>query len=503
MKKAIPIPFAPHWPEPDLRYLQDDLSAPPSLPLDEVVSPRWACWLRQAAEAKAAPPDYVFGALLSVAGALIGNTRWVTPWSGWAEPPALWAAVIGNPSMNKSPGIDAILGPLKKVERAQRAAVQTELEQWREKAEVSQLVKNAWKESAKAAAKEGSDPPEMPPGATPGPQPVMPRLALSDATVEKLAAILEAQPRGALLARDELAGWLQSMSRYSGGGSDRPFWLEAYGGRPYSVERMGRDPVYVECLTVGVLGGIQPDRLKSLLMNADDDGLLARFLPIWPNPAPIQRPRERYDERFFEAAIYQLLSLSMISDDNGQPQPDFLAFSEDACEALDAFRQQVRAWEHGSDGILLSFIGKLPGLSLRVSLILAMLDWASGDTAEPKQISIEIFQRAQHLIREYFLPMARRAYAGAACDAGERAGRRLVALLRETGWQQFSTREIRRMERAGLSTISEINQGIVALEDADIVRAVPIPASAKGGRPRRLYDVNPVLTMTSRKKLRG
>lgn len=503
MRKAMPIPFVPHWPEPDLRYLQDELSAPPSLPLDEVVSPRWASWVRQAAEAKAAPDDYVFGALLSAAGALIGNSRWVTPWPGWAEPPVLWTAVIGNPSMNKSPGIDAILGPLKKVERAQRAEVQAELEQWREKAELSQLVKSAWKETAKAAAKEGSDPPVMPPAANPGPQPVMPRLALSDTTVEKLAAILEAQPRGALLARDELAGWLLSMSRYSGGGSDRPFWLEAYGGRPYSVERIGRDPVYVACLTVGVLGGIQPDRLKSLLMNADDDGLLARFLPIWPTPAPLKRPSEPHDEFLWEAAIHKLLSLSMTTDENGQVQPGFLAFSEDASDALDTFRRQVRAWEHEADGLLLSFIGKLPGLSLRVSLILAMLDWASGDTAEPKQISIGHFQRAAHLIGEYILPMARRAYAGAACDAGERAGRRLVTLLRETGWQQFSTREIRRSERAGLSTIAEINQGIVALEDADLVRAVPIPASAKGGRPQRLYDVNPVLSMTSRKKLRG
>lgn len=84
--------------------------------------------------------------------------------------------------------------------------------------------------------------------------------------------VVARQPRGTLLARDELSGWLQGMTRYAGGGSDRPFWLEAYGGRGYTVERMGRDPVHIDRLSIGVTGGIQPDRLKTLLIRSDDDG---------------------------------------------------------------------------------------------------------------------------------------------------------------------------------------------------------------------------------------
>ncbi|MCA0857281.1 DUF3987 domain-containing protein [Phaeobacter italicus] len=503
MKAVEPIPFAPTWPEPDPRYLRDDLHPAPALPLEDVVASRWATWIRQAAEAKAAPPDYVFGALLSVVGSLVGNARWAVPWPGWTEPPALWVAGIGNPSMNKSPGLDAVVGPLKRVESAKRAEVQAELMQWREKNEIAQLLKSTWKEAAKAAAKEGAALPQLPAAAHPGPQPVMPRFALSDSTVEKLATILEAQPRGTLLARDELAGWLLGMSRYSGGGSDRPFWLEAYGGRSFSVERVGRDPVYVSNLTVGVLGSVQPDRLKSLLMNADDDGLLARFLPIWPNPAPLRRPNAPHDEGFLEEAIERLVSLEMATNENGQFQPGYVTFAEDASAALDTFRHKVRTWEAQAEGLLLSFIGKMPGLSVRLSLVLAMLDWTGGDTDEPKEVTSVVFRRAEHLIEAYFLPMARRAYAGAARDAGERAGRRLIAVLRETGWQQFSTREIRRMERGGLSTMQEINLGIQALEEADIVRAVPTQASAKGGRPKRLYDVNPVLCISQNKSDRG
>jgi hypothetical protein len=89
-------------------------------------------------------------------------------------------------------------------------------------------------------------------------------LVVSDATIERLGAILARQPRGTLQMRDELAGWLEGMTRYAGGGSDRAFWLEAFGGRAYVVERMGREPLTVERLAIGVLGGIQPDRLRSL-----------------------------------------------------------------------------------------------------------------------------------------------------------------------------------------------------------------------------------------------
>jgi uncharacterized protein DUF3987 len=51
-----------------------------------------------------------------------------------------------------------------------------------------------------------------------------------------------------------------NMSRYSGG-EDNEFWLEAWNGSAYTVERMGRPPIAVNHLLVGVVGGLQPDKL--------------------------------------------------------------------------------------------------------------------------------------------------------------------------------------------------------------------------------------------------
>jgi hypothetical protein len=335
---------------------------------------------------------------------------------------------IGNPSSNKSPGLDAVLTPLRKVEREKRREVDAEHAAWAEAAELAKIAESTWKEAVKRALKEGDDAPDRPKEANPGPEPFLPRLACADATVERLAVIAAEQSRGTLLTRDELAGWLQGMTRYAGGGSDRPFWLEAYGGRSYTVERMGRPPVSVEHLTIGVLGGIQPDRLRTLLFKSDDDGLLARFLPFWPDPAPVRRPQGLPDEEFINSALTRLHALTMATNERDELRPWWVPFSEAARCQLDALRLNVRTWEGDAEGLLLSFIGKLPGLCARLSLILTYLDWVASGGDEPIEIDAATFARATRFIETYALPMARRAYADASLSKREQAARRLLAI---------------------------------------------------------------------------
>lgn len=493
MSHAEQIPFSPDWPEPSGRLLRSDLPPAPTLPLRDVFGSRLSQWVEDAAEAKGAPPDYVVSSVLSVLSSAIGNARWVTPWNGWNEPPVIWTMCVGLPSAGKSPAIDAALQPLRKAERILREAAEDDRKEWSERAELAKLAEATWKEAAKAAIKEGNTPPERPQDCDAGLPPHIPRLVVNDGTIERLGAILARQPRGTLQMRDELAGWLEGMQRYSGGGSDRPFWLEAFGGRNYTVERMGREPLTIDRLSIGVLGGIQPDRLKSLLFKSDDDGLLARFLPIWPDPAPLRRPGAWADEAMMERVLGKVLSLDLVTDEDGDTRPWFIPFSEDARSLMDDFRLTVRGWEAQSEGLMLSFIGKLPGLASRLALVLGYLDWAAEDDEEPHEISVNHFGRAAHLVEAYFLPMARRAYADAATPKAERAARRLVAIIREQGWRSFTSREVSRLDRSGLGTTKEINPALAMLEEGDCIRAVHPAATPQGGRPKKLYSVNPAL----------
>lgn len=493
MTEIREIPFTPDWPAPDAKFLRSEIPHAPPLPIEDVFGPRFATWAQQAAEAKGAPVDYVVFSVVSVLSSIIGNTRWVSPWRGWDEPPVIWAMLIGLPSAGKSPAIDAALRPLRAAERPLREAANAGKKEWSEKAEIAKLAESVWKETIKAAIKEGQTPPSRPKEANAGTPPHIPRLVVNDGTIERLGAILANQPRGILQMRDELAGWLEGMVRYSGGGSDRPFWLEAYGGRGFTVERMGREPLTIDRLTIAVMGGVQPDRLKTLLFNADDDGLLARFLPIWPEPAPLRRPGAWADEDLMRRVIEKLLTLNLMTDESDQKRPCIVNFTEGARDLMDEFRQAVRCWEGETEGLMLSFTGKLPGLAARLSLVLAFLDWASEGAEEPHQITVEHLGRAAHLVEEYIMPMARRAYADAAVTKSERAARRLVQIIREQGWRNFTSSDVLRLDRAGLGRKAALDPALDMLLDGNVIRAVQVPTGPQGGRPKRLYAVNSVI----------
>lgn len=111
------------WPAPDGRLLRPQRNSPPALP-SNLLSPAWQTWVETSAQAKGAPTDYVVGTLFSVASSLIGNSRSSSPWDGWTEPPVLWTLIIGSPSTNKSPAMDAVLEPLRELERQVRTARQ-------------------------------------------------------------------------------------------------------------------------------------------------------------------------------------------------------------------------------------------------------------------------------------------------------------------------------------------------------------------------------------------
>src|SRR5262249_45005350 len=113
---------------------------------------------------------------------------------------------------------------------------------------------------------------------------VAPRLYAVDVTIERMAQLLTARPRGMLLLVDELAGLFANLSRYSKG-DDRTFWLMSWDGGAYSVERKTPPPLEVANLLVGIVGGLQPDKLADCFKGAAD-GAYARFLFAWPRPAP-------------------------------------------------------------------------------------------------------------------------------------------------------------------------------------------------------------------------
>jgi hypothetical protein len=481
------------WPEPDLSVFDESRQPAPVFPLE--IFQYWEDWIRIMAESRSAPVDYVGTSLLSIVSTIIGHSRWVSPWEGWMEPPVIWTALIGIPSSGKSPALEAVLSPVRDLEVEISVDYPDELAEWETKKATAKEARDTWQDEVKTAHKNDCMAPLLPENAREPEKPVRPRIIVNDATIEALANILAAHSRGVLYIRDELAGWLQSFDRYSGGG-DRPFWVEAYGGRPYTVDRVKTDgePLVIPSLAISVTGGIQPDRLVSLLMKGDDDGLASRFLLSWPDPIRPKRPSCTPDSGQLLRALRRLREMRMGTDEQGKEQPITIMLSDDAASLFDEWRGDNADEQATANGLYLSHLGKMPGMVLRLALVLEHLTWSvsAEGTPEPPSISISSVGYAAHLVDSYFKPMAERAYGEAALPESERNASTLAKRIFKDHPTQINAREVRReWKLPGLKTANQVKAACNELVTAGVLHPNPSREGDGPGRNKSDFLVNP------------
>ncbi len=335
------------WPEPDMRLVEDDRPPAPTLD-DDALPAGWGDWITAEAAARGCPRDYVAGGLIVGASAWIGNARHVAATATWIEPPHLWLAPIGPPSTGKTPAQRPIVEASRAIERDDDEAWRVAMATYAALAEQAKTIEESWRQSLKAAVKKGEAPPDRPPDADPPPEPPRPRVLAMDTTIEELQHMLAQQSRGLLYTRDELAGWLGNHDRYGGHGGDRAFFLEAWNGGAYVVDRVKYrgQPIRIECAALSILGGMQPDKLREALAGPDD-GLAARLAYVWPDPVPIgpltsERGSEGRGRRdTLTKAARRLHGLAMDRNEAGDPVPRLLWLDEDAFALFDELRQQT------------------------------------------------------------------------------------------------------------------------------------------------------------------
>jgi hypothetical protein len=484
------------WPSQDLSIIAVDSQTAPMFPADVLPAP-WMRWASDAAAGAGCPVDFVSCPLLAAVGGLIGNVRWGSPWTDWREPPVLNVALVGLPSSGKSPGLDCVTGLLEKIEAETNG-------DWDERRRAGETAKAEakerrvlWEAEVKTAAQRKTPPPEIPHAAMEPEPPQRHRLMTNDPTIEKAARLSAVNPRGMILVRDELAGWLGGMGRYSsgsgGGGADRAFFLQAYGGRSWMPDRVkdGDAGVIVPHLTWSIIGGIQPDKVASLMMAGDDDGLTCRFLYVWPNR---QKPTRPATQANHEVALGWLRRLRSIAWQPPHPLP--VPFSPAAADLMQDWREDVAEMEDTAAGLFLSWLGKLPGTALRLATILTYLDWSCSSATElPREISVDAMARALRFLSAYAIPMARRTFGEAALPQNERDARRLARWLvaQRPPPTVLNARDLRRMKDGpGLPDAARTEAALEELAEAGWVRHAPA-RSAGHGKPRNDWAVNPAI----------
>src|SRR5215472_5257248 len=220
--------------EPDQAFGSSSEDTGGGFPTD-TLPPRVKDFVEECAASLPVAPDLVALPVLVAVGTAIGNTRSIRLKDDWTEPASLYGTIIADTGSMKSPALQAALQPIL---------------------------------DAQASGKK--------------------RLWTSDPTVEQLGVLLQHHPRGLLLFRDELTGWVSSLNQYRGGrGSDRQFYLSAYSGTPITVDRKLSEVIIVPRPFVSVVGAIQPSLLHHLDgREGDEDGFMQRLLFAFPESVP-------------------------------------------------------------------------------------------------------------------------------------------------------------------------------------------------------------------------
>jgi Protein of unknown function (DUF3987) len=484
----------------DLQPLPDPL--PKVEPFDPVFLPEaLQGWIHDIAERMQCPIDFPAVAAMVSLAEVIGRKVGIRPkrQDDWLVVPNLWGAVIGRPGVLKTP---AILEPLRQLYRLEADAkdlYQMLMDQWKVQQIVAKEQEKVTAQSIRETLKKGGDAAAIAETmlATEENQPTRTRYVVNDSTVEKLGELLNENPNGLLVFRDELTGLLRQLDR-EGHESDRAFYLEAWNGNGrFTYDRIARGTIDIEACCVSILGGIQPGPLSHYLRSAlqgdeGDDGLLQRFqLLVWPDITTEWRNVDRWPDSAEQQRAYQVFTrLNSLTSSDADAVCDedhggipYVRFSDDAQALFDEWRAALehrirQGHEHPAiEAHLAKYRSLIPSLALMIHL-------ADGGK---NPVGLDALERACAW-GDYLETHARRVYSqGIAPD--DMAARELAARIKAGDLTSgFTARDVYRRHWAGLSTREEAEKAIAVLIELDWLHEVK---ESTGGRPSAKYLINP------------
>jgi putative DNA primase/helicase len=484
---------------------------PPVASLDPTMVPGpLRGWIVDVSERMQIPPDFAAAGAVVVAGSLIGRKVGIHPkrQDDWLVVPNLWGAVVGRPSLLKSPALTEVMKPLARLvaeayEENQEAQLAYETDVM-----VAEATKAALKDELKKAAK-GGDRSKLEEIArrnqdTAGPEePVLRRYKTEDSTVEKISEILLENPRGILVHRDELSGWLRNLDK-QGREGDRSFYLESWNGTgSFDVDRIGRGSLHIPALCLSILGSIQPGPLSSYVYQATqgekgDDGLLQRFqLLVWPDPFPTWKNVDRWPDVEAKNRAYEVFKRlddldpedlgASGGDEEGIPA---VRFTGDAQEIFDQWRDELEGRLRTTElpPALESHLAKYRSLMPSLALIFQLIEFVDG-TAEGGTVGLRPALQAAAWC-EYLETHATRLYSSAENPAMEGARTLLDRIRKGDVSDGNSTRSVYRKHWAKLSTPEEVSSACAVLEEFGWLR---IEVAKTSGRSTTKLRVHPAL----------
>ncbi|QKK10198.1 MAG: DUF3987 domain-containing protein [Planctomycetota bacterium] len=464
---------------------------------------RFRAWAVDIAERTQCPIDYVAVSMMVALSSVVGRSLGIRPkrLDNWTVVPNLWGAVIGRPGMMKTPALQEALKPLRQLDLeakrdydqlANEIAAMEEVAKAKQKHK-QEKIRNAVKndEDALRLAMESIDDEDQT-------EPTRRRFIINDSSVEKLGEILNENPRGVLVYRDELIGLLKSLDK-EGQESARSFYLEAWNGSgSFIYDRIGRGTIDIEAAIVSILGGIQPGPLQHYLRavvkgGAGDDGLMQRFqLLVWPDTPSAWVNVDRTPDSEARRAVFDVfagldrLDADIVGADHDPMEADgipFLRFDDEAQQIFDEWREELEPRLRSGDipAVLECHLSKFRSLVPSQALLCHLADGGRGPIG------------AAHLLKalawaDYLESHAHRVYASAMNPdvvAARALGKRILSGSVQDG---FGLRSVYRNGWASLASAEDVKDAARMLVELDWLREERVQTD---GRPGVIYRINP------------
>lgn len=408
--------------------------------------------LNEFSKAVHCPVDFFAVPLLVEAGVAIGTSRAMEIKPGWLEGPRINGAVVSSPGSRKSPALNLVMSPTYSIQMRMQSENAEEKKIYENELKRYEIELKEWRTS-KGNEQKPTEPTI----------PIMKQILTTDSTLEALAVLLEQNPRGLLVARDELTGWVLSMDQYRGGrGADRQAWLSFWNGCMVIVNRKNRsEPIMLNNPFVGVVGCLPPDVLGDLAdERGREDGFIHRLLFSYPDNVPLEWVEDEISQDSLDRLnqiFERLIKLEPKCDENGNPQPVVVSFTP---EGKAKWREFINDhYKEQEDQLFPENLrgpwAKLEGYAARLALILHLLRFVCGE-AKSEQVDERSMSGAADLV-DYFKSHAKRIYAQLCVSPEDKKVLSALEWIRKQGGK-VTAREVLRYHLANVKTSAEAKQ---------------------------------------------
>ena len=497
------------------RYFSDDEwplphplpeGLPPVKQLDPAMIPLpFRGWLSDIAHRMQSAIDYCACAAIVAAGSVVGRSCGIYPkkHDNWLVVPNLYGGCVGDPSVMKTPSMAEGTKPLVRLEIESQRDFEDNTESADVAKEILKIKRAALSESLKALVKKdpSADVSELSAEMEKLQDCALTRrrYVTQDGTTEKIGELLNENPNGMLIQRDELIGWFYSLNK-PGREADRGFYLEAWNGTGrFTYDRISRGTLDIDALCISIFGAITPGPLADYIRatikgGVGDDGMLQRFqVMVYPDHKTDWVNIDRYPDTEQKNRAFEIFR-RLAFDVSGAVQEDedsipALRFSPAGQDIFDQWRHELESrlrGDHGLHPAMLSHLAKYRSLMPSLALIFHLVGVADGTTAAGPVTEDAAIMAAAWC--DYLESHAGRIY-GSATSYGLEAAKEIVKHIRRGEIKDgCKPKDIYRRQWSRLATPEDVKAGLDVLIENDWLI---VKKQDTGGRPSEIIHLNP------------